>query len=308
MTPTSTAIEMSANTHKAQGDEHDRDVRARRAPATRTTRPTWLMLNATTNRIAASVGERHVEGQRREHDQHQQRSVAACAMPATGCRRRAGCWWRCARWRRSRRTRRRAPRPCSRAPCPTSSWLGSCLVPIMPSATVAESSDSIAPSRATATAGCRSSSTGPRSAAGSSSGGSPTRNAAEDRPDGRDARRVEDRDSRRSRRRAPPSVRESCRRTGIRGQRATSSRLAMPSAVVAGCRCGSASSSCGQLLVERRRRSTLGSPKKFSHCPTQMTIAMPAVKPRMTDSGMKRITPPSLRQPEQQRASRRRAA
>ncbi len=70
--------------------------------------------------------------------------------------------------------------------------------------------------------------------------------------------------------------------------------------VVAGCRCGSACSRC-QSFSWKCSPGTAGSPKKSFHCPTQMITAIPAVKPTMTGSGMNLMTAPSWAMPSSSR-------
>ncbi len=208
------------------------------------------MLNATTKSTAASVvsGTLKASG---ASSTRTSRTVAAWASPATGL---------LPPWRMFVAVRAIAPvaanppnRPAPRlaTPWPTSSWLGSCLVPSMPSATVAESNDSMAPKSATATAGCSSPTRVPNVARGSANGGSPRGIPPKAEP------MV-----------ATPSgcVRvtntvAATRATmgdgtllanGIFGQSATIRRLAIPSAVVAGCAWAKRRKQLWKLLEERR--------------------------------------------------------
>ena len=98
-------------------------------------------------------GERDVPGER---GGEQQDGEQGQGVDHPGHRRlapRTGCSWPCGRWPRSPGCRRRTGRAMLATPWATSSTFGLCLSPLMRSATTADISDSMAPSRATVRAG-----------------------------------------------------------------------------------------------------------------------------------------------------------
>ena len=184
-------------------------------------------------------------------------------------------------------------------PWPISSWFESCLVPAMPSATTADSSDSIAPSMAMAKAGPISSSACASVMLGSVKLGNPSGMPPNALPmvvtplnwkiDWMTVAAT-----------IPTSGPGTRCRPRMRLEKITSSRLASASAVVAMCRCGRACSRC-QNFWWKWSPVTAGRPKKSFHWPTQMMTPMPAVKPTITGSGMNLMTTPSRATPSKAR-------
>ncbi|MCY1356561.1 hypothetical protein D9M69_430180 [compost metagenome] len=154
----------------------------------------------------------------------------------------------------------------------------------MPSATTADSSDSIAPSMAMVKAGPASSIMRASEISGSDGAGNPR---------GRPPKALPMVATPSKRNSACTAVATTSATSGpgtrcsqrTRGAPSTSSRLPSASAVVAACHCGSACSSCHSFSW-KWVPATGGSPKKSRHCPTKMITPMPAVKPTITGAGM----------------------
>ena len=252
------------------------------------------MFQATTNRIAASAasGMWAASGAR---NSRMAISVSACTMPASGL---------VAPLRMLVAVRAIAPvaakPPNSGAtmfarPWPTSSWFESCRVPAMPSATTADSSDSIAPSIAIVKAGPISMITCDIVSAGHTSGGRPVGMPPKALP-------IVAMPGHCSSWCRPVAMSIAIRGPGIRasgrkrGAYITSSRLSTARPAVGRWVCGRASTSCHSFSW-KCSAAIFGSPRKSRHCPTKMMTPMPAVKPTITGAGMNLMTPPMRARP-----------
>ena len=176
------------------------------------------------------------------------------------------------------------------APWPMSSWFESWRAPVMPSATTAVSSDSMAPNKAMAKAGPDQLQTGPRSEiAGHEKPGSARGMPPNALPMVATPAKLPDQPARPS----PPAwpAAGSARASGPARARTggcPTMRMASVSAaisVVARCRWGSSRNTAMNFSWKCRPDAAGCSPKKSFHCPTQMMTAMPAVKPTITGLG-----------------------
>ncbi len=123
--------------------------------------------------------ERDVGGQRRrDQHQHEQHDGVDDARDRGRAPRRAH-WWPCARWCPWRRCRRTAREPMLAMPCATSSQLERWRRPVMPSATTADSSDSMPPRSAIVRASGSTASNFSNEKAGSAGSGQGAGDAAE---------------------------------------------------------------------------------------------------------------------------------
>ena len=179
------------------------------------------------------------------------------------------------------------------SPCAISSWFGSWRSSIMLSATVADSSDSIAPSRAMVNAGANSGPSSAKDTVGSANGG---------RPDGMPPKRepIVSTSSPSATAAPVPATSATTGPGTLRqrfGQSATSSTQAVPSATLCGLVVGSPAHSASTLAKNSAGSASMRSPKNSLTWDSRISTAMPLVKPLITEMGMKRIHVPSLAMP-----------
>ncbi len=169
--PTTIAFGQVAEDRQQEGREQHHRIAARRAQQRRE----GMLLRHVPGDDRQHAGERRqrdVARQRRRHQHEQRAGRAECSMPGTGP---------CAPARTLVAVRAMVPvtqmppnsaEPILATPCATSSQFERCRRPVMPSATTAESSDSIAPSSAKAIASGSTACSLPRLTAGSAGSGS----------------------------------------------------------------------------------------------------------------------------------------
>ena len=90
---------------------------------------------------------------------------------------------------------------------------------------------------------------------------------------------------------APPAAPAPAAGPAASTRTATAARLSTAMPAVAQCTCGMTCSSCHTFSWKCSPPVT-GRPRKYRHWPTKMMTPMPAVKPVITGSGMKRMMPP----------------
>ena len=192
-------------------------------------------------------------------------------------------------------------------PCAISSWFGSCRSSIMPSATRAQSSDSIAPSRAMVMVGATRWRAASQDSSGSVKAGRPVGIPPKREPivsTGRfrnavtavastsamivPGRRV----TSSSRPLVAASRRAPLTRLPKRGQAMITASEARPTDTVMMSVVGSASTMARLARKKSAGIFSIFSPKKSFSCDSAMSTAMPLVNPMMIATGMKRISDP----------------
>ena len=182
-------------------------------------------------------------------------------------------------------------------PCAISSWFESCRSSIMPSATTAESSDSIAPIIVMAMAGATRLPRCDQSNTSGCSAGRPLGNASgPKRPvmvmtGSRNARTVKVP-------RMTATIEPGTKRAQAFGQSVMRAAEASPTATVGPLSEGSARTSAG--ILSKNSAGTVPScrPRKSFTCVSMIVIAMPQVKPVVTGCGMNLISVPSRAAPK----------